>query len=82
MISPSPSHVAAPSGSPPLPKWERGFGAQALTLAGVAARLLAWRPDEFWRATPAELASALHDEMVEPVAGDELGRLMEQFPDG
>jgi uncharacterized phage protein (TIGR02216 family) len=58
------------------------FGERATLLAGAAARLLGWRPDEFWGATPAELAAALQDETVEPVAGDELERLMEQYPDG
>lgn len=58
------------------------FGERARVLSGLAARLLGWRPDEFWRATPAELAAAVHDESVEPVAGGELERLMEQFPDG
>lgn len=58
------------------------MGERATLLAGLAARLLGWRPDEFWRATPAEMAAALHDKMVEPVAGDELQRLREQFPDG
>jgi Phage tail assembly chaperone protein, TAC len=68
-------------GSPPLQLQGR-MGERAALLAGLAARLLGWRPDEFWRATPAELATALQDEMVEPVAGDELRRLREQFPDG
>ena len=57
------------------------FGARAAALSGLAARLLGWRPDEFWAATPAELASALHDEAIEPVAGDDLRRLMARFPD-
>lgn len=57
------------------------FGQRASSLAGLATRLLGWRPDEFWRATPAELASALHDEAVEAVAGEELDRLMAKFPD-
>ena len=58
------------------------FGERAVALAGPAARMLGWRPDEFWRATPAELAALLQDDLIEPVAGDELERLMEQFPDG
>lgn len=39
------------------------FGSAALALCAVAARALGWRPDEFWNATPAELAAALglHD---------------------
>ena len=57
------------------------FGQRASLLAGPATRLLGWRPDEFWRATPAELASALQGEAVEPVPGEELDRLMAKFPD-
>ena len=58
------------------------FGERAAALSGIVARLLGWRPDEFWRATPTELAAALHDDVIEPVAGDELERLRERFPDG
>ena len=57
------------------------LGQRAVVLAGLAARQLGWRPDEFWRATPAEMAAALSEEMVEPVAGEELERLMAKFPD-
>lgn len=57
------------------------FGERAVGLAGLAARLLGWRPGEFWRATPAELAAACKDAMAEPVAADELHRLMSRFPD-
>lgn len=35
------------------------FGPAALALCGLAARALGWRPQEFWAATPAELAVAL-----------------------
>jgi uncharacterized phage protein (TIGR02216 family) len=58
------------------------FGERATLLAGLAARVLGWRPDEFWNATPAELAGVLADEQFEPVAGVELERLMARFPDG
>lgn len=59
------------------------FGANAARLAGAAARLLGWRPHEFWSATPAELASVL------TVAGgdcappdrDTIAALAMQFPD-
>jgi len=58
------------------------MGAAALRLAGVAARLLGWRPHEFWAATPAELAAALHPggevAATKPVGRDELKRLMER----
>ena len=35
------------------------FGTAALALYGLAARLLGWKPDTFWAATPAELIAAL-----------------------
>lgn len=37
----------------------RAFAPGAARLAGLAARLLGWRPAEFWNATPAELAVIL-----------------------
>lgn len=37
----------------------RTFGANAVQLAGLAGRLLGWRPAEFWQATPTELAAIL-----------------------
>lgn len=59
------------------------FGSAAAQLAGAAAQLLGWRPDEFWSATPAELATALM-----PPGGDErrpdkaaIAALIAQFPD-
>jgi hypothetical protein len=59
------------------------FGEQAALLSGLAARVLGWRPNEFWRATPAELAAAFREpEPAGRMAGDELERLREQFPDG
>jgi len=59
------------------------FGERAAQLAGLAARLLGWRPVEFWASTPAELGAALSagEAHFEPVAGDELAQLMAQFPD-
>jgi hypothetical protein len=51
----------------------------------MAGALLGWRPDEFWRATPAELAAVMR-----ALAGDQLGgidsndlkRLCEELGDG
>lgn len=60
------------------------FSAAAGRLAGLAGALLGWRPDEFWRATPAELAAvlaALAGEAPEGVTRGELERLMVIFPD-
>lgn len=51
----------------------------------MAAILLGWRPDEFWRSTPAELATvlaAMTGGNAAPVTRDELARLKERFPDG
>ncbi|HST37840.1 MAG TPA: phage tail assembly chaperone [Allosphingosinicella sp.] len=60
------------------------FSEGAARLAGLAGALLGWRPDEFWNATPAELAA-----VIAIMAGEQRGagaadlaRLMERFPDG
>lgn len=37
----------------------QNFASTALKLCAVSARVLGWRPAEFWAATPAELATAL-----------------------
>ena len=61
------------------------FGAGALRLSGLAARLLGWRPHEFWAATPAELAAALAPPEASAAAAldrAELTRMMEQDDDG
>ena len=61
------------------------FSEAAARLAGVAGALLGWRPDEFWSATPAELAAvvgAMAGEAGEAMAPPDLARLMEMFPDG
>ncbi len=62
------------------------FAPGAGRLAGVAGWLLGWRPEEFWRATPAELAAVLgaargEDAPVEGVDGAVLDRLRGMFPD-
>jgi uncharacterized phage protein (TIGR02216 family) len=58
------------------------FGEAAARLSGAVASCLGWRPDEFWNATPAELAAALHapsgDEPPDRTIIDELRR---RFPD-
>ncbi|HET9640607.1 MAG TPA: phage tail assembly chaperone [Allosphingosinicella sp.] len=60
------------------------FSESAARLAGLAGALLGWRPDEFWRATPAELGAvlgAMAGEDPEPAGRPDLERLMERFPD-
>ena len=60
------------------------FSENAARLAGLAGTLLGWRPDEFWRATPAELGAVL-GAMIgpgdAPVERSDLERLMQRFPD-
>lgn len=61
------------------------FAERAGALAGVAGAVLGWRPDEFWRATPAELAAvltALAPQGDAPADGALLARMMEQDRDG
>lgn len=61
------------------------FADAALRLGGMAAAILGWRPDDFWRATPAELAGILA--VIVPTGeapGDAalIARLKEICPDG
>lgn len=61
------------------------FAEGAARLAGLAAALLGWRPDDFWNATPAELASifgALTPDGGGAADAATIARLKEQFPDG
>jgi len=60
------------------------FAAGAQRLAGLASLALGWRPDDFWNATPAELAAILAPKAGTGVtlSRDELERLMEQLSDG
>lgn len=62
---------------------DRTFGNRAAELAGHAASLLGWRPDEFWESTPAELACALglEHEAGEAVGRTDIERLLTLFPD-
>nr|WP_221214296.1 phage tail assembly chaperone [Sphingobium fontiphilum] len=54
-------------------------------MAGVAGLLLGWRPDEYWRATPDELAAVMEaargGEDVAGVDGEALARMMAAMPD-
>lgn len=55
------------------------FAERALRHCALAARLLGWRPSEFWAATPAELAAALAPYQEQAAIGrDELNRMMER----
>ncbi|MBO9712965.1 phage tail assembly chaperone [Sphingomonas sp.] len=61
------------------------FAEQARRLAGLAGALFGWAPDDFWRATPAELGAlvdALRGEEGEPGDAALVARLKEAFPDG
>ena len=57
------------------------FTEGAARLAGLVPRTLGWRPDDFWRATPAELAAVLGAEesaSAPPLTRHELNRLLER----
>ena len=60
------------------------FSDAAVRLAGLAGALLGWRPDEFWRATPAELGAVLAAVAGEGdgASPDDLARLTRMYPDG
>lgn len=59
------------------------FGTSAARLSGASARLLGWKPDEFWSATPAELTIALSGgaETSGGIQRDEMEALVARFPD-
>jgi hypothetical protein len=57
------------------------FAAVAARLAGLVPRALGWRPDEFWNATPAELAAIFAADEHSggaPLTRGELAALLEQ----
>jgi len=62
------------------------FAQVARRLAGQAGLLLGWRPDEFWRSTPDELADAFGalcgGAVDAPLDRGALDRLRERHPDG
>jgi hypothetical protein len=74
---------AAPPPAPPL-KGRGDYTALANKLAGQTALYFGWRPDDFWNATPAELAAivAALSGSSEAVDTQKLATLMELFPDG
>lgn len=59
------------------------FGEAAARLSSVAAIVLGWRPDEFWNATPAELALALEPpaSVGNPPDLSTIEELKRRFPD-
>ena len=59
------------------------FGESAARFSSAASTLLGWRPDEFWSATPAELALALQPRSEATDAPDPtiIAELRERFPD-
>lgn len=62
------------------------FAGAARRCCTLSARLLGWRPGEFWTATPAELALALADpcDPASPTlpSRDLIARMMERDTDG
>jgi hypothetical protein len=57
------------------------FGRAAQRLAGLSARVLGWRPADFWHATPAELSAAITPtdaDATSAVGREDISRMMEQ----
>ena len=57
------------------------FAASAARLAGLIPRVLGWRPDDFWNATPAELAAIVAPDDAghgKPLSRTEFDRLLER----
>jgi len=61
----------------------QAFGRSAQLLAGHMARRFGWSMDEFWRATPAELAAVLGppDTAARPLDRATFDQLMERDDD-
>lgn len=59
------------------------FGQCAAGLSSAASMLLGWKPDEFWNATPAELALSLQAPFDAAEAPDfaTIEALRRRFPD-
>ena len=77
----SPAPGAAPPPSSP-PRAGAEFGQAAARLAGTCSVLFGWSPDEFWRATPAEVAgvvAALAPPDARAVDAAELARMRERL---
>lgn len=62
----------------------QSFAANARRFAGIAARVLGWRPHDFWDTTPAELALALATPSPDgtPPSRSEIESMMEQERNG
>lgn len=61
------------------------FAPAARRWNALAARMLGWRPNDFWQATPAELLMALRDpnqaEAAQPPSRELITRMMERERD-
>lgn len=58
------------------------FGQASVTFWRAASMLLGWKPEEFWKATPAELLVAFGEGGAEaPLDRATVARLQRLFPD-
>jgi len=88
---PSPVIASAPSGDGLPPAREYGpFAVSACQLSGTVSAVLGWTPEQFWQATPAELAAIFvaftgsdsGPGGLAPLGTQQLETLKEAFPDG
>ena len=73
----------APGTRPNIEGAVTSFGESASRLSGASTFLLGWRPDDFWSATPAELATALSlfEAGIDGPDPDSIAALKQRFPD-
>ncbi len=83
--APEAAGASADRWTPGQARGDGSFADAAVRLAGLAAVAFGWRPDEFWGATPDELAAPLRALVPEGEAAADAGliaRLQEAYPDG
>ena len=72
---------------PPPSRGHTYFASSIEKLSGTVSAVLGWTPDQFWQATPAELATifavfAGSGPGHVPLGTEQLEKLKETFPDG
>ncbi|ATW03618.1 phage tail assembly chaperone [Sphingorhabdus sp. YGSMI21] len=72
---------------PPPSRGHNDFSSSAQRLSGTVSAVFGWTPDQFWHATPAELATifsvfAGSGPGQAPLGSEQFEKLKKAFPDG